>query len=90
VFIDALCGQSSDLSLICFKISEIDMSPDANVKLVLRYFEACNTGDLDDLKSTLAPNVVHYFLSELHPPIRGADHLARYWRKFREVYDPAH
>jgi len=25
------------------------MIPEANVKLVLRYFEACNTGDLVDL-----------------------------------------
>jgi ketosteroid isomerase-like protein len=64
------------------------MNPETNVKLVLRYFEACNSGDLDDLRSTLAPDVVHYFLSELHPAIRGADHLARYWRKFRQIYNP--
>ena len=35
------------------------MIPEANVKLVLRHFEACNTGDLVDLRSTLAPDVVH-------------------------------
>jgi ketosteroid isomerase-like protein len=64
------------------------MSPDANVQLVLRYFEGCNTGDLDQLKSTLAPDVVHYFLLPVHAPIRGADHLARYWCKFKRVYAP--
>jgi ketosteroid isomerase-like protein len=64
------------------------MDPDAAVQVVLKYFDGCNTGDLDQLKSTLAPDVVHYFLMPIHSPIRGADHLARYWVKFKRVYAP--
>jgi ketosteroid isomerase-like protein len=64
------------------------MTTDENVKLVLRYFAACNTGNVDELKSTLAEDVVHYFLPDVHPPIRGAEHLAKYWRKFKQVYGP--
>jgi SnoaL-like protein len=37
---------------------------------------------------TLSPDVVHYFLSPEHKPIRGAEHLARYWRRFHQVYSP--
>ncbi|MDO8397144.1 MAG: nuclear transport factor 2 family protein [Bradyrhizobium sp.] len=68
--------------------AEIDMSPEANVKLVLKYFDGCNTGDIEHLKSTLAHDVVHYFLPQVHRPIRGSDHLARYWRKFKQMYQP--
>ena len=64
------------------------MSPEANVKLVLKYFDGCNTGDIEHLKSTLEDDVVHYFLPQVHRPIRGSDHLARYWRKFKQVYQP--
>jgi ketosteroid isomerase-like protein len=70
------------------KHMEIDMSPEANVRLVLEYFDGCNTGDIEQMKKTLADNVVHFFLPKVHPPIRGAEHLARYWRKFKEVYRP--
>jgi len=54
-----------------------------NVEMVLRYFEGCNSGNLDDSKSTLAPDVVHYVVQKIHPPIRGANHLARYWRNLQ-------
>lgn len=74
--------QTAPLSL------EIDMPPEANVKLVLKYFDGCNTGDVAQLKSTLADDVVHYFLPQIHPPIRGSDHLAQYWRKFKQIYHP--
>jgi len=67
---------------------EVIMTPETNVALVLRYFDGCNTGDVEQLKSTLADDVVHYFLPQVHPPIRGAEHLARYWRKFKQVYGP--
>jgi len=59
-----------------------------NVAMVLRYFDACNTGDLDDLKATLHPDVVHYFLPASFPTIRGAEHLAHYWRKYKLALDP--
>lgn len=59
-----------------------------NIEVVRRYFDGCNSGDLDVLLSTLAADVVHYFLPPRFPPIKGADHLARHWRKFKTVLDP--
>jgi len=59
-----------------------------NVSVVLKYFEGCNSGDLNALLSTLDPEVVHYFLPARFPPIRGAEHLARYWRKFKSLLNP--
>ncbi len=59
------------------------MSDATNVEVVLRYFDGCTSGDIDVLMSTLAPDVVHYFLPVIHEPIRGAEHLSRYWRKFQ-------
>lgn len=64
------------------------MTPEQNVELVLRYFAACNTGEIEELQVTLADDVAHYFLPPVHPPIFGSDHLARYWRKFQQVYNP--
>ena len=40
---------------------------DRNIAIVLKYFDGCNTGDLDDLLSTLDPDVSHYFLSRFVP-----------------------
>jgi len=59
-----------------------------NIAVVLKYFDGCNTGILEDLVSTLDPNVTHYFLPEQFKPIRGAQHLAKYWRKFKNVLNP--
>jgi ketosteroid isomerase-like protein len=59
-----------------------------NVQVVRRYFDGCTCGDLDVLMSTLTPDVVHYFLPREFPPIRGAEHLARHWRKFKQLLDP--
>lgn len=59
-----------------------------NVAVVLKYFDGCNTGNLDDLLSTLDPDVTHYFLERQFKPIRGAQHLAKHWRKFKRVLDP--
>jgi ketosteroid isomerase-like protein len=56
-----------------------------NIQTVRRYFDACNSGNLDDFATTLATDVVHYFLPERFAPIRGAEHLARFWRKFKQV-----
>jgi ketosteroid isomerase-like protein len=64
------------------------MTPQANVEVVLRYFDGCNTGDLEQLRSTLEDDVAHYFLPNVRPPIRGAEHLAKYWRKFKQIYHP--
>lgn len=59
-----------------------------NIETVLRYFAGCNSGDVDELLATLAPDVVHYFLPGDFETIRGADHLANYWRKYKEVLGP--
>jgi ketosteroid isomerase-like protein len=59
-----------------------------NIEIVRTYFDACNSGELADLLATLTPDVIHYFLPARFPPIRGADHLARYWRKYKLVLDP--
>lgn len=64
------------------------MNSESNIALVLKYFDGCNTGDVEALKTTLEDDVVHYFLPQVHPPIRGAEHLARYWRKFSQIYRP--
>jgi len=59
-----------------------------NISVVLKYFDGCNTGKLEDLLSTLDPDVIHYFLPEEFKPIQGAEHLAKYWRKFKSVLNP--
>jgi ketosteroid isomerase-like protein len=59
-----------------------------NVAVVRRYFDGCNTGDIGELLSTLAPDLTHYFLPSSFPPIRGAEHLAKYWRSWKENLDP--
>ena len=55
---------------------------------MLRYFDGCNTGELDDLLPMLAEDVIHYFLPENFPTIRGAEYLARFWRKYKRTLDP--
>ena len=60
----------------------------SNIANVLKYFDGCNSGDLDVLLGTLHPDVVHYFLPARFPPIHGAEHLAKYWRKFKSVLNP--
>jgi ketosteroid isomerase-like protein len=54
-----------------------------NIAIVRRYFDGCNTGRLEDLLPTLAPDVAHYFLAPSFPTIYGAEHLAKYWCKFK-------
>ena len=60
----------------------------ANVEVVGRYFEDCQTGDVALLRETLADDVVHYFLPERFAPIRGAEHLARHWARFHRLLAP--
>ena len=61
------------------------MKEDEHIDVVRRYFDACNSGALEDFKPTLAEDVIHYFLPHQFAPIRGADHLARFWRKFKQA-----
>jgi ketosteroid isomerase-like protein len=59
-----------------------------NIQAVRTYFDGCNSGDIALLMSTLAPEVIHYFLPSSHPPITGAEALAQYWRWWKENLDP--
>lgn len=59
-----------------------------NIAVVREYFDACNTGDIEDLMRTMTSDVAHYFLPTTFPPIRGAEHLARFWRKYKETLNP--
>ena len=59
-----------------------------NISVVLKYFDGCNSGDMNDLLSTLDPEVIHYFLPHQFKPIQGAQHLAKYWRKFQVLLNP--
>lgn len=53
--------------------------------VIERYFAACNAGDAAALKETVSPDVVHYFLPG-HPPVRGAEALANYWKRFHDIF----
>ena len=59
-----------------------DLTPESVVR---RYFAGCNTGDVETLRSTLAADVVHYFLPGDRPPIHGDEHLARFWAKMKQA-----
>jgi len=61
---------------------------DRNIAVVRRYYEGCNSGDLAVLRSTVTEDVIHYFLPHTFPTLRGAEHLARFWRKFHVTLSP--
>jgi hypothetical protein len=48
-----------------------------NIAVVLKYFDGCNSGDLDALLCTLHPDLVHYFLPDTSGLSGAAEHLAR-------------
>lgn len=55
----------------------------SHLATISEYYNACSIGDAEAIQSTLDENVVHWFLN-LNPackPVRGGEHLARYWRK---------
>jgi len=56
-----------------------------HIEVVRRYFDGCNSGDLEVLLSTLAPDVVHYFLPSSRHSVRGAETLAKYFQKSQNV-----
>jgi ketosteroid isomerase-like protein len=51
--------------------------------LITKYYDACSAADVDTLLDVLHPEVVHWFLAPNigSSPVRGNEHLARYWRK---------
>lgn len=57
--------------------------------LIGRYYEGCSAGDVGLMRTTLHPDVVHWFLAP-NPgsaPVTGAEHLARYWRKVGRMHE---
>lgn len=47
------------------------------------YYAGCSNGDVAAMTATLDDDVVHWFLAPNtgSAPVRGGEHLARYWRK---------
>lgn len=63
-------------------------SSEINIEVVRKYFNGCNSGNIEDLMSTLAHDVTHYFLHPSFPSIKGAEHLAKYWAKYKRLLNP--
>ncbi|ONH28049.1 nuclear transport factor 2 family protein [Pseudofrankia asymbiotica] len=51
--------------------------------LISRYYDGCSAGDVELMRQTLHPDVVHWFLAPNNgsKAVQGGEHLARYWRK---------
>ncbi|MBV9195860.1 MAG: nuclear transport factor 2 family protein [Solirubrobacterales bacterium] len=51
--------------------------------LIARYYDACSRGDAEGVAAAVCDDVVHWFLAPNlgSRPVRGAEHLGRYWRK---------
>ncbi len=49
------------------------------IDLINRYYEGCNTANIDLMMSTFTDDVVHYFVD--HSKVVGAHRLANYWAK---------
>ena len=67
-----------------------DAAPGARwLDLVRRYYDGCSAGDAAMTTATLHPDVVHFFLApnQGSGPVRGAQHLARYWRKVQGMIE---
>jgi ketosteroid isomerase-like protein len=58
-----------------------------NIETVRRYYDGCNSGDIQEMMSTFAPNVTHYFLPSSLPPIHGAEALATNWKWWKDNLD---
>ncbi|MEM7540756.1 MAG: nuclear transport factor 2 family protein [Pseudomonadota bacterium] len=50
-----------------------------HAQTILRYYQGCNTGDVDLMKSTFTDDVVHYFVDL--EAVSGADTLAALWQR---------
>ena len=64
-----------------------DATPSDQLAVVSGFFDACQSGDVDEIGVTLAPDVTMYFLADDRPPIHGRDHLARFWAKMTRALD---
>lgn len=56
-----------------------------HVETIRRYYTACTAADVEGVVACCTPDVVHYFLARGTEPVRGAEHLGRYWRKLVEL-----
>lgn len=65
-------------------------SPPGPLELIARYYDACSRGDADGVAATVCEDVVHWFLAPNtgSTPVRGAEHLGRYWRKVHGMIAP--
>jgi len=57
------------------------MEDHAHLERIRTYLKGCNTSDVDLIKSTFAPDVVHYFTTR--EPVQGAETLADHWREYQ-------
>ena len=53
------------------------------IDVIHKYYEGCNTGDIELMMSTFTPDIIHYFVD--HGAVRGAARLANYWSKVAPV-----
>ena len=49
------------------------------IETIKRYYQGCNTADVELMMSTFTDDVVHYYVD--HSAVRGAAALANYWAK---------
>ncbi len=49
------------------------------IETIKRYYDGCNTADVDLMMSTFTEDVVHYFVD--HSAVHGSAGLANYWAK---------
>ena len=49
------------------------------IETILKYYQGCNTADVDIMMSTFTDDVVHYFVD--HREVRSARGLADYWAR---------
>ena len=57
--------------------------------VIVNYYDACTAADVDALSRCFTDDVVHYFVAPNvgSAPVRGRDHLSRYWRKVARMID---
>lgn len=65
-----------------------DSVEETNTRVLRGYIDGCNSGDLDELLAVLDADVVHYFLPSNLRPITGVQHLAKWFRKFKQSLNP--
>jgi ketosteroid isomerase-like protein len=65
----------------------VNESEARNIAVVRKYYDGCNSGDIEEMMSTFAPDVTHYFLPSSLPPIHGAEALAKNWKWWKDNLD---